>query len=200
MDSLVDLFSKNMGTSVPGLGYQMIAFLVANSLFLGVLLAIITYFSSTYLLSGVVGEKRQRVKAQLINGSANILFLCVGLTGVMILVQNNLARAFAIGAALALVRFRVKLGQKSVGSNLLFGIIAGIACGLNELAVAYILTILYFFLQGGLLFVLTRVSAKAALSEAMIDYSELDLSKNDLLENSLPKKQNAQENKGQPTH
>ena len=68
----------------------------------------------------------------------NILYLCMGLSCVMILVNNNLARAFAIGAAIALVRFRIKLGKSSANSNILFSIVCGIACGLNELTLAWL--------------------------------------------------------------
>jgi hypothetical protein len=79
-------------------------------------------------------------------GSANLIFLCVGLTGFMLLLNNNLVRAFAIAAAIALVRFRVKLDQKSLNATLLFGILAGMACGLHEVMLAWALTITYILL------------------------------------------------------
>ena len=79
-------------------------------------------------------------------GAANLLFLCVGLTGVMLLVNNSLARAFAIAAALALTRFRIKLDQKSVNASLLFAILVGMACGLGQERLAYMTTGIYIVL------------------------------------------------------
>ena len=65
-------------------------------------------------------------------GSANVLFLCFGMTGIMILVNNNLARAFAIGAAIAVIRFRIKFDGKGLGSSLFFGVLVGMACGVGQ--------------------------------------------------------------------
>ena len=87
--------------------------------------------------------------------------MCVGLTGVMLLVGDNLARAFAIGAALALSRFRVKITKKSTGTHLMFGIIAGIACGLDQLAIAWICSIIYVVLQLALFFAFQSKLKKA---------------------------------------
>jgi hypothetical protein len=149
---------KNQAQTLSQFPFFHVLTLVSHSIFLGLFLAIMTYFSALYLLQFRISDKLkspdqnpkgkpENFKNQMIMGCANILFLCVGMTGVMILVNNNLARAFAIGAALALVRFRVSLEDKSMGANLLFGIIAGISCGLNEMPVAYILTGAYTFLQ-----------------------------------------------------
>ncbi|MFN8370724.1 MAG: hypothetical protein U0T83_08905 [Bacteriovoracaceae bacterium] len=102
---------------------------------------------------------------QLIFGSANILYLTVGLTGIMLLVNNNLARAFAIGASLALVRFRVKLSQKAVDSNFLFGIIAGIACGLKEITLGWVITIVYILLQTSLYLIVKSAHKNEEIKE-----------------------------------
>lgn len=96
-------------------------------------------------------------------GAANLLFLCVGLTGVMLLVNNNLARAFAIAAALALTRFRIKLDQKSVNASLLFAILVGMACGLGEQRLAIIATGIYIALFI-ILFVVVRILKPRAAS------------------------------------
>jgi hypothetical protein len=74
----------------------------------------------------------------------------------MILVNNNMVRAFAIGAAIALVRFRIKLDGKSANASLLFAILAGIACGLSELSLAWTLLATYVLLVG-IVAVVTRV-------------------------------------------
>ncbi len=124
---------------------------VGNSLLLGIILSIVTYITTTLMLKLEKNEELGYKKIhQLIFGSANILYLTVGLTGIMLLVNNNLARAFAIGASLALVRFRVKLSQKAVDSNFLFGIITGIACGLKEITLGWVITIVYILLQTSL--------------------------------------------------
>ncbi len=81
--------------------------------------------------------------AEILLNASNVLFLSFGMTGVMLLVNNNLARAFAIGAAIALVRFRVKFDSKSVGMSLFYALLTGMACGVGEVATAY--AILTFF-------------------------------------------------------
>ena len=166
-----------MAPEALGFTLKMILFIFANSLAVGIILAFITYFSTA--LNIEKGSNAGLLRQKLILGSANILFLCTGLTGLIILVNNNLARAFAIGAAMALVRFRSKLSQKSLGANFLFGIIAGIACGLNELTVAWVVTGMYFILQ---LFLLLIVWINRKLSGGKIPpmpLKEDDLSEDD---------------------
>jgi hypothetical protein len=68
------------------------------------------------------------------------------MTSVMVLVNNNLARAFAIGAAIALIRIRIKLAKNMSNSNVLFSIVCGIACGLNEMGLAWLSTGTYFLI------------------------------------------------------
>lgn len=120
---------------------------LGHSLALGFILFVITYITSAKGISpDKLGSKFIKEKIKLLNGSANILFLCIGLTAIMILVNDNIARAFSIGAAIALVRFRIRLGQKTVGSNVLFGIIAGISCGLNQIPLAWMMTGIYLVL------------------------------------------------------
>ncbi|MBF0363270.1 MAG: hypothetical protein HQK49_19765 [Oligoflexia bacterium] len=143
--------------------FKTLIFLLSNSLVCGFLLAITTFYMSKWLAEdknssdSYVNEKENvNENVNLLLGSANILFLCVGLTAVMILVNNNLARAFAIGAALAITRFRVKVGPKILASNLLFGVIVGVAIGLSEITLAWLLTIIYIFLKIILLFLAKR--------------------------------------------
>ena len=129
--------------------------LFGNSILLGLVLTWVTYLVVCQAEDDDEDEEgplSQKDKYKLFLGASNILFMCVGLTGVMLLVGNNLARAFAIGAALALSRFRVKISKKSTGTHLMFGIIAGIACGLDQLAVAWICSMIYVALQLALFF------------------------------------------------
>ena len=147
--------------------------LLLNSILLGVILTTLTYLSNAPLPPKNGDERKKKdIKKQIkvLIGSTNILFLCVGLTGVMVLVNNNLARALAIGATLGLVRFKIALGSKMIGSNMLFGIIAGIACGLNELFVAWAVTGVYALIQIAILVVIRKYK---------IDLSEKDAKKSD---------------------
>ena len=95
-------------------------------------------------------------------GSSNLLFLCVGLTGVMLLVNNSLARAFAIAAALSLTRFRIKLDQKSINASLLFAILAGMACGLAQVRLAWMATGIYLGLLIAILIMVNLLKPKSA--------------------------------------
>lgn len=114
--------------------------LLGHSAAIGLVLCLITYLAN---------RSSAKEKNNLILSTSNIMYLSTGLTAIMILVNNNLARAFSIGAAIALVRFRVKLGNKGAAANILFAIIAGIACGLDEVRLAWIMTGFYFFISFG---------------------------------------------------
>ncbi|RLA64322.1 MAG: hypothetical protein DRQ88_03770 [Epsilonproteobacteria bacterium] len=127
--------------------------LLGHSTLIGIILCFITYFSTKGYLNPNKNLDKQKIA--LILGTTNILYLCTGLTAVMILVNNNLARAFSIGAAIALVRFRIKLGRKGAAANILFGIIGGIACGLNEITLAWLVTCLYLAISMGI-YLITR--------------------------------------------
>lgn len=161
----LDLLNKifgTMGANTPPVSSFELFKLFLNSFVLGSVLAVFTFITiwSQFQMQEE-GHKRDRLKLQTILGASNILFLCVGLTGVMILVANNLARALSIGATMALMRFRVKLGNKNLGSNLLFGIIVGVACGLQEIVVAWMVTGIYLFLQLILFLVLKNFEKKS---------------------------------------
>jgi len=137
--SLVEEATKDL----TNLSFEKMSLLYGHSLVLGFIIAGITFISAYFLYDE--DEKVEELVC-LIQSCSNMLFLCVGLTGVMVLVNNNIARAFAIGAALALVRFRVKLGAKKTAANLLFAIIIGLACGLDEKNVAWGATVIYSFI------------------------------------------------------
>jgi len=128
------------------IGYSLndLLFIMANSFIIATLLCLITYLTSRNLLKDPKGPSEEKI--ELILGTVNILYLCTGMTSVMILVNNNLARAFAIGAAIALIRFRVKLSKNMSNSNVLFSIVCGIACGLNEINLAWLSTGSYFLI------------------------------------------------------
>ena len=98
--------------------------------------------------------------AELILGCSNVLFLCFGMTGIMILVNNNLARAFAIGAAIAVVRFRVKFDSHGFAKSLFFGVLVGMACGVGQLETAWLLTFAFVLLQAIVLFLVKAINQK----------------------------------------
>ncbi len=114
--------------------------LIGHSAAIGLVLCLITYFTNRF---------SEKEKNTMILTTSNIMYLSTGLTAIMILVNNNLARAFSIGAAIALVRFRVNLGNKGATANILFAIIAGLACGLDEVRLAWIMTGFYFLISFG---------------------------------------------------
>ncbi len=126
--------------------------LLLHSTALGIILCAVTYTLGRLLhraelsrrktlRKGIVKykEKQRQNRVRTLIASSNLLFLCVGLTGTMILVNNTMVRAFAIAAAIALVRFKVNLNGRDSNSALLFGILSGIACGLQELRLAWVL-------------------------------------------------------------
>lgn len=127
---------------------QVIEYLpeLGNSLVLGLLLSITSYLTGRAILDKT-GKNFSKKNVQLILASSNILYLCIGLSAVMILVNNSLARALSVGAAISLVRFRRKLGDKSNDSNILFGIIAGMACGLGVIDLAWIISMTYILIS-----------------------------------------------------
>jgi hypothetical protein len=86
---------------------------------------------------------KRKKEADFITSSANVLFLCVGMTAVMILVNDNIARAFAIGAAVALVRFRIKMAGKFLGAALFYAVLVGMACGVSRVDLAWAVTLVF---------------------------------------------------------
>lgn len=139
---LQNINTSTQASSMSGYPTLKLIELLGHSLACALILCFITYILNSQSLAKS-HENYKKKKIKLVLGISNLLYLCTGLTGVMILVNNNLARAFSIGAAIALVRFKIKLGQKSADSNILFAIACGIACGLNELNMSWLLVALY---------------------------------------------------------
>lgn len=177
---------SDTATNLTQMSYQHMLMLLLNAVGIGFVLVLTTFVEMKYL-SGYEaqftpdtdddddddgsGSSPTKVKAkagskdetlQQFLGASNLLFLCVGLTGLMLLVNDNLARAFAIAAAIALVRFRVKLDQKSINASLLFAILAGMACGLNSIELAWTATGIYIALFALLLLIVQFIKPKAA--------------------------------------
>ena len=186
MGKLARLGDTGVGVSMP---YHHMLLLLLHAVGIGVILVIVTFMEMKYLSGyeekfiassddddtddvtnvepGLASssskpkkiEKQDETLQQFL-GASNLLFLCVGLTGLMLLVNDNLARAFAIAAAIALVRFRVKLDQKSVNASLLFAILAGMACGLNNIELAWTATAIYIVLFALILLLVQFIKPK----------------------------------------
>jgi hypothetical protein len=138
--------------------------LVLHSVILGVFLMTVTVFTTmrngTKAAGKLPGLKDTDPSASdVLFNSSNVLYLCVGMTSVMLLVNNNLARAFAIGAAIALVRFRIKVDSKNFAMCLFYGVIIGMACGVDQTFLAYSLAGVFAILQV-LILILAKIVAR----------------------------------------
>ncbi len=144
--------------------------IMVNSLGVGLVLAAVSYLGIRSIYGRGQGSKTLN-QFELLLGAANLLFLCVGLTGITLLINNNIVRAFAIVAALALIRFRVKMDQKSISASVLFGVLAGMACGLQEVSLAWIMTGFYVVLLGVLVvfLVIFKISPPPQVPETLAE-------------------------------
>jgi hypothetical protein len=133
--------------------------LMGHAVFMGMVLMMISIWATSKLnqsnpkadKSGVTGLNI----SETVLGASNYLFLTMGMTVVMILVNNNLARAFAIGAAISLVRLRIKVDGKGQGTTLLMAVLMGMACGVDQVPMAWGLLLIYSTLQ---VFIVSYVS------------------------------------------
>ncbi len=122
--------------------------LLVHSVGLGLILMLLTAWGTGQVARRFPGETEEKISsAEIILGSANVLFLCFGMSGVMLLVNNNLARAFAIGAAIALVRFRIKVNAKTLSMALFYGVLVGMACGVDQVEIAWGITLAFGLLE-----------------------------------------------------
>lgn len=61
-----------------------------------------------------------------------IVLLCVGGSLVWIIVADNLARAFGLAGALALIRYRTRMRDPKDTTIVFFAMIVGMGCGLHQ--------------------------------------------------------------------
>ncbi len=109
-----------------------------NTLGAGLVLAVSTY-GLDFILAKKSAENGSDPMARMISAS-NQLIMCVGVGGMMLLIEQNIVRAVVLFAALALVRFRVRVSEKSLSASFFFSVIAGMACGMGEMRLAWIFT------------------------------------------------------------
>ena len=144
---------KNTDVTAGAIPFKVAANVMAHSITLGFILVAVTFVYSKALEnlseenSEKLGPKKSGLQAFI--GSCNLLFLSVGLTGIMILINDNLVRAFSIVAALALIRFRIKVDHKKVTTPILFAMLSGMACGAQEISLAWASLLVYAFLATG---------------------------------------------------
>ncbi len=134
---------------------------MGHSALLGAVLMLITVWASYQAVApaastAVIPGEEPESPAELVLSSANVMFICFGMTAVMQLVNNNLARAFTIGAAIALIRFKIKMNSKAINMGLFYGAVVGMACGVDAAVLGYVAV--GFF---GLLQVFTLLLSKA---------------------------------------
>lgn len=138
---------------------------LGHSVAIGALLMAVTLLTAWPIAKEETGPDRSTL-ADLTLESGNLIFLCSGIAGVMVLVNNDIARAFAIGAAIALVRFRVRM-EKATASGYFFALIAGMACGVNSLEIGWALAVVYSILKISVYFA-TRVARRLEPSTPVI--------------------------------
>jgi hypothetical protein len=78
-----------------------------------------------------------------------LIFLAVAIAGAMMIIGNNLARAFGLVGAVSIIRFRSAVKSARDMAFVLFVIVIGMACGLGYILIAA-LTVVF----GGLLMLL----------------------------------------------
>lgn len=142
---VLDQLSVNTGTSVENLDVLSALQSLGHASFLGVLLMILTAWVSKNCAD--IGTESKSSPSERIFSAANVLYLCFGMAGMMLLVNNNIARAFAIAAAIALVRFRIKVNSKILSMSLFYGVLTGMACGVGYVFIGYILVAFFGILQ-----------------------------------------------------
>lgn len=71
-----------------------------------------------------------------------LIFLAVAITGAMMIIGNNLARAFGLVGAVSIIRFRSAVKSARDMAFVLFVIVMGMACGLGYIFLAF-LTVLF---------------------------------------------------------
>lgn len=142
MNGILQELGARGATPIVEMPVRQAIVLFGNSVTLGLILMLLTWWVNAHLdatrpESPASGAKPRSEDLDGVMSASNVLFMCLGMTAVMILVNNNLARAFAIGAAIALVRFRIKMEGKFLGTSLFYGVLVGMACGVDRVDVAW---------------------------------------------------------------
>lgn len=137
------LLKTAQGAAPSSMNYLRAFAQLGHSILLGILLMMLTIWIGQRTAKLQNRTKDKDRSSESLQGAINVLFFCFGMTGIMILVDDNIARAFAIGATIALVRFRVKMGNSMLSTAFLFSVVIGMACGVGNIPIAWSIALLY---------------------------------------------------------
>ena len=105
---------------------------------------IIRFAASALLSSGIalIFHRLNQAKEGNYIMMHTLIFLAVAITGAMMIIGNNLARAFGLVGAVSIIRFRSAVKSARDMAFVLFVIVVGMACGLGYIFLAF-LTVLF---------------------------------------------------------
>ena len=127
-NTLENLFSTQIGGEKLTVPAALI--MIGSSLLLGFTVAMLYYFT----------QKRIGGNASL---SVTILIVPAIVSLIVVLIQNNLARAFTLAGALSLTRYRSEPASPRDIAYILFSLAIGIACGIGYIAYAVLFTVIF---------------------------------------------------------
>ncbi len=121
-------------------GLPMIAVggVLINAILAGLVISLAAFILDS-VLTKISSEPDTDLVSRLVSAS-NLLIICVGVSGMILLIQQSLVRAVVLFAAIAVVRFRVRVSEKSLGAAFFFAVIAGMSSGLGEFNLTWIFT------------------------------------------------------------
>lgn len=126
--ALETIFSTQIGGE--RLTFPSALLMIGAALLLGFGVALLYYFT-------------QRKAGGSTSLSVTILIVPAIVAMIVLLIQNNLARAFTLAGALALVRYRSEPASPRDIAYVLFSLAIGIACGIGYVAYAALFTVLF---------------------------------------------------------
>ena len=103
---------------------------VGGALLLGFVVALLYYFT----------QKRAGGSTSL---SATLIMVPAVIALIVLLIQNNLARAFTLAGSLAIIRYRSQPASPRDVAYVLFSLAIGIACGIGYVAYAAVFTVIF---------------------------------------------------------
>lgn len=121
-----------------GLPAIAVGAVLLNAILAGLIIALAAFILDT-VLTKISSEPDADSVSRLVSAS-NLLIICVGVSGMILLIQQSLVRAVVLFAAIAVVRFRVRVSEKSLGAAFFFAVIAGMSSGLGEFNLTWIFT------------------------------------------------------------
>jgi hypothetical protein len=108
------------------------------------------FIITTILTSGIsiIYKKFNRDKEENYLMMHTFVFLAVAIAAAMMIIGNNLARAFGLVGAVSIIRFRSAIKSSRDMAFVLIVIVVGMACGLGYIVLAIIGALFFGFLIG----------------------------------------------------